>query len=110
MLQEASHVNQSLAGLGQVMSAISRGDAHVPFRDYKLTQALEPCLSGDAKCLMIVTASPSAEDREVTLQAFRFADSVAACVVARPTKGGKPVSSTKPTNKRSTSTKPAPRK
>jgi hypothetical protein len=40
-LRETQAINKSLSTLGSVFSALSRGDAHVPFRDSKLTQLLQ---------------------------------------------------------------------
>lgn len=45
-LSEGCAINKSLSALGNVLKALSDGerDAHVPFRDSKLTRLLQDCL------------------------------------------------------------------
>jgi kinesin family member 4 len=45
-LSEGCAINKSLSALGNVLKALSEGekDAHVPFRDSKLTRLLQDCL------------------------------------------------------------------
>ncbi|KAL3308046.1 hypothetical protein Ciccas_013427, partial [Cichlidogyrus casuarinus] len=47
--QEATAINMSLSCLGQVFSALRQHQLHVPYRNSKLTQFLQPCLGGDSK-------------------------------------------------------------
>lgn len=44
---------------------------HVPFRDSKLTQILQPSLSGDARVVVIATINPSAAMVEETKSTLR---------------------------------------
>ncbi|VDQ03953.1 unnamed protein product [Trichobilharzia regenti] len=46
---EATHINLSLSALAQVFMALRNNQLHVPYRNAKLTQMLQPCLGGDAK-------------------------------------------------------------
>ena len=85
-LKEAQHINKSLSALGDVISSIAskkagskKADAHVPYRNSKLTYLLQPCLSGDAKTLMFVNVSPSAASSHETLCSLRFASKVNQC-------------------------------
>jgi kinesin family protein C1 len=45
----------------------------VPFRNSKLTQLLQPCLSGDGKALLLVALSPAAASAHESLCTLRFA-------------------------------------
>ena len=76
---EACNINQSLAALGKVLSALASKQSHVPFRDSKLTHLLKDSLAGDAKTMVIVTVSPSLSDSAETLSALGFGTRVA-CV------------------------------
>jgi hypothetical protein len=48
-LKEAQHINKSLAALGDVIFSLSQKNAHVPYRNSKLTQVLQTSL-GDLLC------------------------------------------------------------
>ena len=43
---------------GDVMSALANKQAHVPFRNSKLTQLLQDSLCGQAKAMMFVHIAP----------------------------------------------------
>ena len=58
-LREAQYINKSLSALGNVISALSEGEKHIPYRDNKLTMLLRDSLGGTAKTLMFVNVSPS---------------------------------------------------
>lgn len=68
-LKEAVAINKSLSSLADVFSAIANKQAHVPFRNSKLTYLLQPALSGDGKTLMV---SPS------------FSSYIASCLMLIP--------------------------
>jgi kinesin family protein C2/C3 len=43
-LKEAQHINKSLSALGDVIFSLSQKNAHVPYRNSKLTQVLQNSL------------------------------------------------------------------
>ena len=47
-----------MAGAGDVMSALANKQAHIPFRNSKLTQLLQDSLCGQAKAMMFVHIAP----------------------------------------------------
>ena len=57
---ETAAINKSLSALGDVMTAIAAKEAHVPYRNSKLTFLLQPALSRGTRVMFIVTASPGA--------------------------------------------------
>lgn len=48
-LKEAQHINRSLSALGDVVSSLAQKNAHVPYRNSKLTQLLQDSL-GKINC------------------------------------------------------------
>ena len=51
-LKEAQHINKSLSALGDVISSLSQKNAHVPYRNSKLTQLLQDSLGKILKTLI----------------------------------------------------------
>ncbi|KAM0951174.1 putative minus-end-directed kinesin ATPase [Dioscorea sansibarensis] len=76
-LKEAQHINKSLSALGDVIAALAQKNAHVPYRNSKLTQLLQDSLGGQAKTLMFVHISPEADAIGETLSTLKFAERVA---------------------------------
>ncbi|NXX23636.1 KIFC3 protein, partial [Podargus strigoides] len=75
-LREAQHINKSLSALGDVIYALRSRQAHVPFRNSKLTYLLQDSLSGDSKTLMMVQVSPAEKNSSETLCSLKFAERV----------------------------------
>ncbi|XP_020089510.1 kinesin-like protein KIN-14D isoform X2 [Ananas comosus] len=92
-LKEAQHINKSLSALGDVIFALSQKNAHVPYRNSKLTQVLQSSLGGHAKTLMFVQINPDASSYSESLSTLKFAERVSGVElgVARSQKEGKDV-------------------
>ncbi|XP_020573505.1 kinesin-like protein KIN-14P isoform X2 [Phalaenopsis equestris] len=76
-LKEAQHINKSLSALGDVIASLAQKNAHVPYRNSKLTQLLQDSLGGQAKTLMFVHISPEVDALGETLSTLKFAERVA---------------------------------
>ena len=66
----------SLSALGSVITALSTGLAHIPYRDHPLTMVLKDSLGGTAKTLMFVNASPSIYNEAETKNSLEYATRV----------------------------------
>ncbi|KAJ7977892.1 Kinesin-like protein [Quillaja saponaria] len=75
-LKEAQHINKSLSALGDVISSLAQKNAHVPYRNSKLTQLLQDSLGGQAKTLMFVHISPEPDALGETISTLKFAERV----------------------------------
>ena len=74
-MKEASH-NKSLSALGNVISALATEQAHIPYRDHKLTMLMSDSLGGNAKTLMFVNVSPTDGNLEETQNSLTYATRV----------------------------------
>ncbi|GIL77178.1 hypothetical protein Vretimale_3159 [Volvox reticuliferus] len=72
-LKEAQAINKSLSSLGDVIQALQQRNAHIPYRNSKLTRLLEDSLGGNSKCVMIVNVSPAVENVSETKCSLEFA-------------------------------------
>ncbi|KAJ1032462.1 hypothetical protein NDA16_000486 [Ustilago loliicola] len=74
--KEGAFINKSLLTLGTVIGKLTEpsdsGDAHVPYRDSKLTRILQTSLSGNARIAVICTLSPDTEHANETLSTLKF--------------------------------------
>lgn len=76
-LTEAQTINKSLSCLGNVIYALTeKGRDHIPYRDSKLTYLLQDSLGGNAKTILIATASPSSLCYSETISTLKFAKRV----------------------------------
>ncbi|KAF2069429.1 hypothetical protein CYY_009251, partial [Polysphondylium violaceum] len=74
-LREAALINQSLLTLGRVITALtsSNANAHIPYRDSKLTRLLQDSLGGKTKTCIIATISPALINLEETINTLDYA-------------------------------------
>jgi hypothetical protein len=76
-LREAQSINKSLSALGNVISALSTGDAkHIPYRDNLLTLVMSDSIGGNAKTLMFVNLSPVDYNYDETVNSLQYASRV----------------------------------
>lgn len=71
-LKEAMSINKSLSALGNVINALSSGEAFIPYRNNKLTQLMSDSIGGNAKTLMFVNISPNDFNADETLQSLSY--------------------------------------
>ncbi|XWS42262.1 hypothetical protein CRYUN_Cryun17cG0152800 [Craigia yunnanensis] len=72
-LKEAQSINKSLSALGDVISALSSGSQHIPYRNHKLTMLMSDSLGGNAKTLMFVNVSPAESNLDETYNSLTYA-------------------------------------
>eukprot|EP00050_Salpingoeca_kvevrii_P010491 m.8688 g.8688 ORF g.8688 m.8688 type:complete len:1499 (-) comp2889_c0_seq1:1587-6083(-) len=75
-IKEAQSINQSLTSLGNVISALSSGAKHIPYRDNMLTLLMQDSLGGNAKTLMFVNISPADYNAAETVISLTYASRV----------------------------------
>jgi len=77
-LKEAQSINKSLSALGDVISALTTNQNHIPYRNHPLTMLMSDSIGGNAKTLMFVNCSPAdyntAESNSSLGFAFRCKD------------------------------------
>lgn len=62
-----------MTALGKVINALSEGkNAHIPYRDSKLTRLLQESLGGNSFTNLIINVSPSSLNDSETLTSVRF--------------------------------------
>ncbi len=92
-LEETKAINKSLSALGDVIAALKQKQAHIPYRNSKLTHYLQDSLSKKAcKTLMLAQVSPAADDHDESLCTLTFAQRVRATElspVSKKQKGAK---------------------
>ncbi|KAJ6661514.1 hypothetical protein lerEdw1_014424 [Lerista edwardsae] len=75
-LKEAQNINRSLLALGEVIQALRAKQAHVPFRNSKLTYLLQDSLGRGSKTVMLVQISPLEKDMGESICSLKFAQRV----------------------------------
>lgn len=74
--KEGAYINKSLLTLGTVIAKLTEtqahADAHIPYRDSKLTRLLQTSLSGDARVAVICTVTLSRSHAAETLSTLKF--------------------------------------
>ena len=75
-LKEAQAINKSLSALGNVIAALATEQAHVPYRDHKLTMLMSDSIGGTAKTLMFVNVSPVDANLDETNNSLQYATRV----------------------------------
>ncbi|PIA26323.1 hypothetical protein AQUCO_09500055v1 [Aquilegia coerulea] len=80
MLKEAQSINKSLSALGDVISALSSDNQHIPYRNHKLTMLMSDSLGGNAKTLMFVNVSPAESNLDETHNSLTYASRVRSIV------------------------------
>ncbi|BBN18600.1 protein MpZWICHEL [Marchantia polymorpha subsp. ruderalis] len=75
-LKEAQSINKSLSALGDVISALATEEAHIPYRNHKLTMLMSDSLGGNAKTLMFVNISPAESNIDETYNSLCYATRV----------------------------------
>ncbi|XP_042494807.1 kinesin-like protein KIN-14I isoform X2 [Macadamia integrifolia] len=79
-LKEAQSINKSLSALGDVISALSSDNQHIPYRNHKLTMLMSDSLGGNAKTLMFVNVSPAESNLDETYNSLTYASRVRSIV------------------------------
>ena len=73
-LREAGKINTSLLTLSRIIKSLASGNqAHLGFRDSKLTRLLQESLTGKTRTALIACATPSAHYVEETKSTLLFA-------------------------------------
>jgi len=71
-LDEAKTINKSLTSLGLVITKLTKGEEHIPYRDSKLTRVLTESLGGNAKTSLIIACSPAVYNESETRGTLEF--------------------------------------
>jgi kinesin family protein C1 len=74
--KETQKIKLSLSTLNRVFLELAADKDHIPFRESKLTDLLQYCLSGNGKTMMIVNLSPTAASAQETSGSLQLARTV----------------------------------
>ncbi|KEG14441.1 putative kinesin [Trypanosoma grayi] len=72
MKDEAKCINASLLSLSHVVSALSSGVRHIPWRNSKLTRILQDSVGGRSRTSIILTVGPSSDHLHATTNSLQF--------------------------------------
>ena len=76
-LKETQAINSSLSALSNLIRALHQKNAHLPYRDSKLTLLLKESLTKNSKTMMMCNLNPSHFNTNESLCTLRFAQDVA---------------------------------
>jgi len=94
-LEEAKNINKSLSALGLVINSLQSKQAHIPYRNSKLTTLLEQSLTGESKVLMVVQVAPEESHVASTKESLKFGERASKVEIGRRVNlGGTPRSRT----------------
>uniref|UniRef100_A0A7S1N8U4 Kinesin motor domain-containing protein n=1 Tax=Eutreptiella gymnastica TaxID=73025 RepID=A0A7S1N8U4_9EUGL len=79
--EETKHINETLLGLNRIMSALSRKEKHIPYREYKLTLMLKDALSTKTRSTVMLTLSPALDYKAQSMNTIHFGQSAMAVKV-----------------------------
>ena len=74
--KEGMFINKSLSALGDVINARVNKASHIPYRNSVLTSALQECIAGESKTLMVLQVSPSERSCDETCNSLIFGSRV----------------------------------
>lgn len=80
-LKEAQSINRSLAALGDVIYALRALEAHIPYRNSKLTALLRDSIGGNNKVLVVVACSPLTKSASESMRSLDFAERISETVL-----------------------------
>eukprot|EP00756_Hemistasia_phaeocysticola_P026958 Hpha_TRINITY_DN16092_c2_g2::TRINITY_DN16092_c2_g2_i11::g.117560::m.117560 len=69
---EAKTINASLLSLGHVVSALSAGEKHVPWRNSKLTRLLQDSIGGKSRTTIMIMLGPSSDHLHESTNSLDF--------------------------------------
>ena len=87
--REAARINASLSALGNVVAALEKRRAHVPYRDSNLTRLLQDSLGGSSYTAVLCCVHPGANEAANATATLRFASRLRS-VTTRPRKNVDP--------------------
>jgi hypothetical protein len=71
-LKESQSINQSLLALGDVVSALTSSQPHIPYRNHPLTMLMSDSIGGNAKTLMFINCAPTDRHEQETISSLQF--------------------------------------
>ena len=72
MKDEAKTINASLLALGHVVTALSNGEKHIPWRNAKLTRLLQDSIGGRSRTTIVLTVGPSSNHLHESTNTLQF--------------------------------------
>jgi kinesin family protein C2/C3 len=72
VMAETRSINKSLCALNDVLSSLSHGKAHIPYRNSKLTHYLQDSIGGDSKMVLLLCVDPSSKNIKETVYSLNY--------------------------------------